>query len=178
GGAQTTHIRSGVNVPALLSDLNTFLAKTAKTTGNSSSIPSTIPPATRQKIATAVKNATVNVWTGKSDKTLRKLSLSLTIPVTGQTSAQLGGMTAAGVGLTIRYADLNQPQTITAPSHVLPYSQFTTKLRALLAGVEGGVGSSGGSSSSSKVSKYSSCIQKAGQDVAKMQKCASLLNGG
>ncbi|HET8977030.1 MAG TPA: hypothetical protein VFN87_02670 [Solirubrobacteraceae bacterium] len=183
GGAQTTHIRSGVNVGALLADLNTFLGKTAKTTGSSSSIPSQIPAATQQKIAAAVKNATVDVWTGKSDQTLRKLTLSLTIPVSGQTSAQLGGMTAAGVGLTIQYAHLNQPQTISAPSHVLPYSQFTTKLRALLAGVQGAVGSgaggsSSGSASSSKVAKYSACIQKAGQDVAKMQKCASLLNGG
>ena len=184
GGAQTTHIRSGVNVTALLADLNRFLAKTAKTTSGSTSIPKSIPAATQQQIASAVQNARVDVWTGSADKTLRKLTLSLTVPVSGQTSTVLGGMTSAGIGLTLQYSDLNQPQTISAPSSVKPYSQFTTKLRTVLSGVEGGLGSSApGSSSSSgssqaNVSKYSQCIQRAGNDVSKMQKCASLLNGG
>lgn len=181
-GVRTTHIRAGVNVTNLLADLNTFLAKTAKSTSSSTSIPSTIPPATRQKIAAAVKNAGVDVWTGASDKALRKLTLSLTLPVSGQTSTAFGGMSSAGIQLTLQYSHLNQPQTITAPSHVLPYSQFTAKLRAAVAGIEGtgsSTGSSGstGSASSATVSKYSQCIQQAGQDVAKMQRCASLLNG-
>lgn len=182
GGAETTHIRSGVNVTALLADLNTFLAKTAKTTSGSTSIPSSIPPATQQKIASAVQDAQVDIWTGSSDKTLRKLTLSLDVPVSGQASTMLGGMTSAGIGLTLQYSDLNQPQTVSAPANVKPYSQFTTKLRSVLSGVEGGLGSSatGGSSSSNSasVSKYSQCIQSAGNDVSKMQKCASLLSGG
>jgi hypothetical protein len=37
---------------------------------------------------------------------------------------------------------------------------------------------SSGAGSAAGVSKYSGCIQKAGGDVTKMQKCASLLNGG
>lgn len=185
-GAQTTHIRAGVNVSALLQDLNTFLAKTAKSTSGSTSIPSAIPAATQQKIAAAVKNARVDVWTGSSDKTLRRLTLSLTVPVSGQASTVFGGMTSAGIGLTLQYSDLNQTETVSAPSHVLPYSDFSTKLRSALAGIEGSVGStsgatsgsSGSSGSSAGVSKYSQCIEKAGQDVVKMQKCASLLNSG
>ncbi len=182
-GAQTTHIRSGVNVTALLADLNTFLAKTAKTTSGSTSIPSSISAATQQKIAAAVRNAQVDVWTGSSDKTLRRLTLSLSLPVTGQTSTVLGGMTGASIGLTLQYSDLNQPQSIAAPASVKPYSQFTARLRRVLSSVEGGLGaggsaSSGTGSSSATVSKYSQCIQRAGNDVQKMQRCASLLNGG
>jgi hypothetical protein len=182
-GAETTHIRSGVNVTALLADLNTFLAKTAKTAG-STSIPSSIPAATQQRIAAAVSNAQVDIWTGSSDKTLRKLTLGLTVPVSGQTATFLGGMTSAGIGLTLQYSKLNQPQTISAPANVKPYSEFITRLRSVLSSVDGALGagslSSGGGSSSSSatVSKYSQCIQRAGNDVQKMQKCASLLNGG
>ena len=51
-------------------------------------------------------------------------------------------MSSAGVGLTLQYSALNQPQTISAPANVQPYSQFTTKLRGILAGVQGGLGSS------------------------------------
>ena len=85
GGTATTHIRAGVNVASLLNDLNTFLHK-ASATGASSTIPSTLSAATRQKIASEVKNPGVDVWTGTSDKTLRKLTIDLTFPV----SAQLG----------------------------------------------------------------------------------------
>jgi hypothetical protein len=197
GGAATTHIRAGVNVTALLSDLNTFLAKTAKSSGTTK-IPSSIPAATQQKIAAAIKNAGVDVWTGASDKTLRKLSLNLTLPVTGQISTLLGGLRTAGIGLSLQYSDLNQPQTVATPTNVQPYSQFTTKLQSVVSALEGGLGGAtgstgstgstgatgsgssaqSGSAGSTNVDKYSQCITAAGQDVLKMQKCASLLNSG
>jgi hypothetical protein len=196
-GASTTHIRAGVDVNALISDLNSFLARTAKNTNaGSSGIPTQIPPATVQKIAAAVKNATVDVWTGKSDTTLRKLVLSLSVPVTGQVSTTLGGMTSAGIGLTVQYSKLNQPQSIPAHTGVRPYTEFTAKLQSIAQQLQSALGaglggaqsstssgtatapSSSGSGSAAGVSKYSACIQKASGDVTKMQKCASLLNSG
>jgi hypothetical protein len=192
GGAATTHIRAGVDVSVLLSDLGKFLAKTAKTTGQTSNFPTTIPPATESKIAAAVKNATVDIWTGKSDHTLRKLAINLTLPVSGQTSTLLGGMSSAGIGLSVQYSNLGQSQTIATPANVQPYSGFTTKLQGVIQQIEGSVGAAGlgagaGSGSSStpspssaapaNVSKYTKCIQSAAGDVTKMQKCASLLNG-
>lgn len=184
GGVDTTHIRAGVNVTALLQDVNTFLAKAASS-ARSTKIPTSIPQATQQKIANAIKNATVDIWTGKSDKILRKVSLSLKVPVTGRVSTLGGGMTSAAIGFSLQYSSVNQPQTVSAPSNVQPYSQFATKLRALLTGVQGSLGgaaagatgSSGSSGTAANVQKYSQCIQAAGQDVVKMQKCASLLNG-
>ncbi len=190
GGTEATHIRSGVDVTALLQDLNTLLGKASSTAGGK--VPSSIPQATQQKIAAAVKNASVDIWTGKSDKILRKLSLSLKVPVTGQLSSDAGGATETGVAFTLQYSDVNQTQTIAAPSNVQPYSQFTDKLKSILTGIEGSVGagstgstgsggstgSAGGSATTKKIQKYSACIQSAGQDVLKMQKCASILNGG
>jgi hypothetical protein len=197
GGASTTHIRAHVNVDALLGDLNTFLHKASATgaTG-SAALPTTISPATRQKVASAVRNATVDVWTGSNDKTLRKLSVSLDIPVTGQISTQLGGLNTAGISFSLQYANLNQPQTISAPGHIHPFSGFANRMKGLssqLQGLFGGgtlgatsgtgpasgtgsTGSSGGSAAT--VNGYSRCLQQSGGDVAKMQRCASLLSGG
>ncbi len=172
GGASTTHIKAGVNVQALLSDLNTFLGK-ASTLGVSgaSSLPSSISPATRSRIASEVQQPRVDVWTGSSDKTLRKLALSLALPVSGQISSLLGGLSSAQLSLSMQYADLNQPQTINAPTSVAPFTQFQTKLRSLLSAVQSAVGgaatgssssgSSGstGSSGSNTVSKYGQCLQ-------------------
>jgi hypothetical protein len=193
-GTDTTHIRSGVNVTALLQDLNTLLGKASSSSGTK--LPSSIPQATQQKIAAAIKNASVDIWTGKSDKVLRKMSLNLTVPVTGRLSTVAGGMSSAGIGFNLQYSHVNQSQTIAAPSNIKPYSQFTTKLRSVLTGIEGSVGAgslgstgatgsgstgstgSGSTASTAKIQKYSACIQSAGQDVLKMQKCASILNGG
>jgi hypothetical protein len=121
------------------------------------------------------------------------------VPVTGRLSTLAGGMTSAGIGFTLQYSSVNQPQTISAPSNVQPYAQFTAKLQSVLSGLEGSVGggalgstgsagsgssgstgsgSSGSTATTDKIKKYSACIQSAGQDVVKMQKCASVLNGG
>jgi hypothetical protein len=194
GGASTTHIRAGVNVAALLGDLNTFLQKASSLgVSGASRIPTSIPDATRTKIAGEVRNPSFDVWTGTSDKTVRKLAIGLTLPVTGQVSTLLGGLNSAAIGITLQYANLNQPQNIAAPTTVRPFSEFATKLRnfeSSLSGALGGVsGSSGttgsgstgatgatGTGSAASVQAYSQCIQSAGSDVVKMQRCASLLN--
>lgn len=203
GGAQTTHIHAGVNVPGLLNDLNTVLERASSLGVSATSrLKSGLSAAAKQKIAGEIKNPSVDVWTGNSDHTIRRLTITLTLPVTGKASSELGGMTSADLDLTMQYSDLNQPQTISAPSAVRPYSQFEAKVSAFVQQLEGAAGglvsggsSSGGTSSggttggpsgssgtstgsSSNVTKYSQCIQQAAGDVSKMQKCASLLGSG
>jgi hypothetical protein len=195
-GAPTTHIRANVNVSALLSDLDTLLKKAAASgAAGSSRIPTTIPPSTKDQIAKAIQNPTVDVWTGDSDHTLRKLSINLNVPVKGQVSTALGGLSSAGIGLLLQYADLNKPQSISAPTNVRPFTEFAAKLQAVLRNIQttfgaGALGSAGagstgsgsgttgsGSPSAGNVQKYTQCIQQAAGDVTKMQKCASLLQG-
>jgi hypothetical protein len=198
GGASTKHIKASVNVPAMLGDINTFLTKasTAGITG-ASKLPGQLSSATREKIAAAVKNPSVEVWTGADDKMVRKLTINLTVPVSGQLSTLLGGGSSARIALTLAYADLNQPQSIAAPTSVRPFSEFSSQLQSFLAAAQGGLGAtsgsgaSGGSGSSGSGSSSSSsgsasaapaantnyikCLQAANQDVTKMQKCAGLL---
>lgn len=201
GGTNTAHIRAGINVPALLKDLNTFLSRASSTAARSAKLPTQISPSTQSQIASEIHNPSVDVWTGTSDKTLRRLDLNLKLATSGQTAALLGP--SAALHLTMQYANLNQPQTITAPRTVLPYSQFQDRLRVLLAdlqsgltgGVTGGSGGSGGGTSgtgttggsgsasgsggsASSYQRYAQCIQSAGGNIADMQKCAPLLNGG
>ena len=198
GGAQTTHIHAGVNVNALLTDLNTVLEKASSLgVSGANTLKSGIPAADRTKIASEIKNPSVDIWTGTSDKTIRRLTITLTLPITGKTSSELGGLKSADISLTMQYSDLNQPQTIKAPTTVRPFSEFQSKLNAFVQQLQGAAGgalgsgsssSSGGSSSgssggtstgsSSNVTKYSQCIQAAGGDVGKMQKCAALLGSG
>jgi hypothetical protein len=204
GGAQTTHIRAKVDVAALLRDLSTFLQKASSLgVSGTSGLASGLSASAQQRVAGEIQNPSFDLWTGNADKTVRKLQVALTLPVKGQISTLLGGLKKAGINLTLQYSDLNQHQTITPPSNVQPYSVFSQKLAALLQAIRTGVasgglggigsssgsagsgtGSSGGSSSSGSggvagaTAAYSQCIKKAGQDVAKMQQCASKLQSG
>jgi len=205
-GTDTTHIRATIDVSQLLADLDTFLQKASSVgVSGASKIPTSISPSTRSQIASEVQNPTFDMWTGNSDKTVRKLVIGLTLPVTGQVSTLLGGLRSAGIALTMSYADLNQPQTISAPTTVRPFTEFESKLKTFLTAIEGSVssaaggalgsstgssssssgstaapsttGSTGSSSSSKNVQRYSQCIINAHNDVSKMQQCASLING-
>ena len=134
GGTSTTHIRATIDVRALLADLNTFLQSKASSLGGK--VPSRISPATVDRISGAVSSPRFDVWTGDGDKTVRKLQLQLTLPVSGQIATLLGGLHSAQIGLTMAYAGLNQPQTISAPTDVRPYSEFTAKLQSFVAAVQ------------------------------------------
>lgn len=202
GGTATTHIRAGVNVAALLTDFSTFLQK-ASTLGSvgATRLPGGISSATRTRIAGEVQNPTVDVWTGTSDKTIRRLAIQLTLPVTGKFSTALGGLQSAQIGVSLQYTSLNRPQTIVAPTTVRPFSEFTAQLQSFLASVRGvagsvagsagagsagagstGAGSAGaattaGGTTGASTQRYGQCIQSAAGDVSKMQQCASLLSG-
>ena len=194
GGTSTTQIRAGVDMSALLADLGTFLGK-ASSLGvpDASKISTSISPATKAKILAEVRSPSVEIWTGTADRTLRKLALSLTIPVTGALSSELGGLKSAVLSLDILYQNLNQAQSITAPADVKPYSQFESQVQALVAAIRSAVsGSLAGAAtapagagaataapaSGGVPSAYSQCITAAGNDFKQMYKCAPLLSGG
>jgi hypothetical protein len=212
GGASTTHIRADVNVTSLLADLNTFLHKAGSLgVSGTAKLPSSISAAARSKIAAEIQHPTFDVWTGNKDKTVRKLQIKLTVPVTGQISTALGGLSSAQIGISMQYSDLNQPQTITAPTNIRPYSEFSAKLQSFLSAVQGlasstgasgsassgsttasgspsatsatsatgsaGAATTGASGTSTQVQAYGQCLSAAHNDITKMQKCASLING-
>jgi hypothetical protein len=201
-GAQTEHLSATLDVAKVLSDVNTLLSKDASKLGAPASTDH-ISAATVQKITAAIKNPTIDLWTGKSDSILRRLQLAATVPVSGTTSTELGGLTSASFKLTVDATDVNQPQTITAPTNAQSYQQLKVKLQGILQGLgglggltgtasgagattpgattsgtttPGATGTAPASGSSAQVSKYAKCINGAKGSVTKMQKCASLLN--
>jgi uncharacterized membrane protein YgcG len=185
-GTQTTHISAPIDIDALLNAVDTLLSK-AEQFGvpQTQGVPTKLTDAQKQEIRSAVKSATLDVWTGKDDKTFRKLQLKTTI------KPPSGSIKSADVALTVTLSDVNKPQTITLPTNTKPISDLTSQLGGLggaLGGLGGSSGSSGsgssgsgssgsGSASTKKLQKYEQCIQKAGTDITKAQKCAKLLTG-
>lgn len=204
-GVKVDRIRAGVDVAAFLTDVNTLLAKEVKSSSaaKSAGVPTSISPATMKKVEAAIKHPTVQLDVGRRDEIVRDLDLQLSIPITGTTSTELGGATSAVISLSTSYTDINQPQTVTPPANPRSYAQLKTEINTLAGSLEGALSqsegatgstsSSGTSTSSSSgsvsgltgtgagatkaASKYANCINRAGGDVGKMQKCATLLDG-
>lgn len=179
-GALTEHLHAGVDVRAFALSLGKVLARESSSLraaggAAASAVPTHITSAQASKIAAAIRRPTVDVYTGRSDSTLRRLTIDMTLPVHGSLSTRLGGLSSAAVRLTVDYSHLNEPQTISAPPHPQSFGALQSRLQALGGGITaGGLGSTG-IGASRRVSKYATCIQKANGHVAKMQKCAALL---
>jgi len=192
-GAKTEHISAGVDVPKLLDDINNLLTRASKLgVQRAQQLPTSLSAAARTQLASAIHDATLNVYTGKDDKILRKLDVELSFNVPKGSRAGAQGLTGGKLGITLQYANLNQPQTISAPANPKPLTELRSALSSLsalglsgagAAGAAGGAGTTGGTGSqsaagaggSTAAQAYLQCLRQAGADIAKQQRCAPLL---
>jgi len=201
-GTQTTHVSADVDVPKLLDDINQILSRAGKLgVSGSQQIPNQINPQQRKTIQDNIEDASFDVYSGKDDKTLRRLTIKVKFKVPEQSRSQVQGLTGGTITFDLTLADLNQPQNINAPSSPQPFDELTKALRSTLGSLVGGgaagsTGSSGGTGTDSgttttppagglttptgdaKAQEYAKCISEAGGDIAKAQKCSSILTGG
>jgi hypothetical protein len=188
-GVDTDHVSATLDVGRLLDDLNKIVKKAGSSAGTSAQI----TEAQKKEIEDVVDNPRFDVYVGKSDNVIRRLSTDISFTVPSDKQSQVGGLKSGTVSFSIEFADVGQPQTITAPQNAKPISELTSQLGGLgsvLGGSSGSGSSSSGSGSSSSGSStssaggpspealqaYSSCLQKANPSKpAELQKCADLL---
>ena len=185
GGTDTIHISSDIDVGKFLDDVNTLLSR-AGSIGVAGSTPRKVSkgltPQQRAQIERAVKSAKLDIYTGKDDRLLRKLAINVVLDVPADARQQAGGLSSGNVGFVLTLNDLNNPQEIATPQGAKPLSALTSQLQGLIGGSTGSTGSgssgSGSDAPAGAPSAYLECLQKAGEDVAEVQKCAALLSGG
>ena len=191
GGTETYHVTAGVDVGRFLDDINTLLGK-ASSLGQGN-LPSGLTAQQRKAIERSVKSAKFDVWTGKDDKTLRRLRIELGISVPADLRKQANGLKSGALAFDLKIEDLNESQDIAEPKNARPLSELTSALGALGAGGSGAIpGTSGGGTSTtpptttpapstggagSSSQEYLDCLSKAKNDISKVQKCADLLGG-
>jgi hypothetical protein len=177
-GVDTNHVSAALDVGKFLDDLNKIVKKAGGTTTGQ------ITAAQKQQIQDVVKDPRFDVYAGKSDNVIRRLSADLSFTVPSDKQAQVGGLKSGTLSFSIEFANVGKPQTITAPTSAKPLSELTSQLGgigSLLGGGSGSSGSNGSGSSSSGPSAaalqaYSTCLQKADPSKpAELQKCAKLL---
>ena len=186
GGTSTFHITSGVDVPRFLADLNRLLAK-AKNLGGSTTqgVPQGLSPTVQTIIERSVKTAQVDVYTGEDDHALRRLAISVSLAVPKDAQKDAGGLKSGELRFDLTIGDLNKDQSIAAPSGARPFSELQNALAALQGGGTSATPTTTTPSAGSTTppaagapSEYLQCVQKAGTNIAEVQKCAALVNGG
>ena len=182
GDTDTIKITGDVDVPKLLDDVNAALAKIRSIGGSQAeSLPEQLTAEQKQEAVDAIKDLSVEIYTGAEDTILRRMLVTMKIdaPAGGSTAAQ-----SADVKFDLQLLDLNEDQEIEAPENPKPFADLAAQLNSLglnLGGLGGGgsAGSSGSGSGSApdakSLEKYSDCVQGAGGDTDKIRKCSDVL---
>jgi hypothetical protein len=182
GDTDVIKITGGVDVAKLLDDVNTALGKAGSLGLSNQQVPTRLTEEQKQQVEKALKDVSVEIYTGKDDTILRRMVVDLNAE---DPSGSDGKIT---LHFDLQLLDLNEDQEFKEPSSTKPLNDLLQQFGGLggLGGVLGGTGSSSSASGSSsgsgsaadsqkKLKKYSDCLEAAGQDVSKAQKCASIL---
>jgi hypothetical protein len=176
GGTDTIHISGKADIPRLVEDLKTIAQKAGSAVGS-------IPTDQLDQLNDTVKSADFDVYTGEDDKVLRRLSASVEL----EPRDAPGAPDSLDIDFEITLGDVNQPQTIQAPTGAQPLSNLLRQfgidpgklgqsLRGSL-GASGALPETGGSTttpSGESTQAYLNCLQQASGQAA-LQKCAGLL---
>ncbi|HZA88981.1 MAG TPA: hypothetical protein VE401_02010 [Solirubrobacterales bacterium] len=137
-GTDTTHIHGDANVAAVLEDFQSAAERTGAGTTQQ------IDPDEIAEVEDAIDEASIDVYSGVDDRILRRLDFNLAI---SPPEDDASGVDSADVGFSLTFSDVNQDQTIEAPSDAQPFSQLEQDVGlppGLLEGALGGGGGGGG----------------------------------
>ena len=125
----------------MLADLNRLLAKAGTlgaTAAAGQSVPTSLDAATRTKIEKSVKQADLDVWTGKTDHALRRIRVNVRFDVPANLRSDKTKPEKGTIALDLTIAGLNEPQAIGAPANPKPIGDLTAALQQVLAQAQGG----------------------------------------
>jgi hypothetical protein len=172
GDTETIKLSGKADVARVIDDVQR-LAEKARTLNvpGTGQVPQKLTPQQRQEIVDAVKSFSVELYTGKADRVLRRVVVAADLQDTASKAT-------SHVALDLTLSNVGDDQDISAPKGAKPFSELL-KLTGDLKGL-GGLGSSSSSGSAkapsaANLEKYTKCIEQSQGDTAKAHKCADLL---
>jgi hypothetical protein len=194
-GVKTTHVSGGLDLARLLDDLNEVVDRASKLGAGAAPAPQKLTDQQKKQIESVVKDPKFDVYVGKADNTVRRLSADLKLEVPESARSRLGGAEGGSLSFSIEFANVGGQQKIQAPTKAKPIRELLEQLGGLsgLGSLRGGGtgttpgggstpgGTSGGTTTGQtpdvkQFEKYSECLRKANpNDVKALQKCAEQL---
>ena len=200
-GVETSHVSGALDVESVLRDFNRFVRRSgAAVEGATGGDPP--EPLTRAQIAAiteSVSNPTFDVYVGKDDGLVRRVSGRLEFEVPADSRERLGGIESGALEFSLELADVNGDQEIEAPAKARPLSALTRSLggASVLESLGGGIGTDGGAITppsngdggggqlppettttpeAEDFQEYAECLDDARpEDTEALQRCAELL---
>jgi hypothetical protein len=178
GDTDTIKITGDVDVEKLLEDVDGALEK-VRSLGvqGSDQLPERLTDEEKRQTAEAIKDLSVEIYTGADDRILRRIVVALGLQAP---EGENMGAQSLDVRFDLQLLEVNEDQEITAPEGAKPFAELVGRLDDLgLGNLQfGGLGAggdAGGGDLQENAEKYSECVRDAGGDADKVRKCADLL---
>ncbi len=128
-GVETTHVSGRLDVRRLAEDLNEFVKRSASALGGSGGrAPQGLSKKDIESLAEAVEDPTFDVYVGKEDYVIRRVSADLKVTVPEEDRERLNGIEGGSLRFTVDLGDTNGDQKVEAPARSRPISSLTTQL--------------------------------------------------
>jgi hypothetical protein len=176
-GTSVVHISGDIDVSQMLSDLTALGQSVPSAQGQ-------IDEGQIDQAAEAISDASFDVYSGEDDNILRKLDFNISVDPSAVQSATPIPVDSVDLGFSVGISDVNEDQTIEAPSDAQPIEDLLGQfgigglgpLGGSLGGLGGGtglddLGGGGGGTDGGASDAYLDCIASAGNDAQAASKC-------
>jgi hypothetical protein len=178
-GTETTHVSGDLNVEQVLTDFGGIAA------GLPQAQQAPFDFNSLGQFSSAVEDASFDVYSSVDDNTLRKLEFNLAIDPSAISAGTAVPVDSVNVAFSLTLSEVNEEQTIEAPSDAQPIEDLTGQLDLgglglQVPGLEGGVpdlgggGGGGGGAGSDAAQAYLDCLSQA-RTAEQQAACASEL---
>ena len=193
-GVETSHVSGTLDVESVMRNLNRFVARSGSALGTGGQpAPPRLSEEDIRELTEAVKDPSFDVYVGKEDDIIRRVSGRVEFEIPKRSRAGLGGLDGGSIVFSVEFRDVNGDQEIEEPASARPLSDLTDSLGG--GGLPGGLGGGaeqpgapalpqdtppeadgGGSSDPEAFRRYSECLDDARpEDTDELQRCADLL---
>jgi hypothetical protein len=186
-GVDTNHVSGTLDVESLMRNLNKFAQRSASALGSGEEAPPRLTGEDIRELSAAVKNPSFDVYAGKQDNLIRRVSGRIEFEIPEASRTGLGGLKGGSIVFSFELHNVNGDQEIEAPAHSRPLSKLTESLGGAIGalGAGGGTGQEPGpeegeedgeSTDADQFRQYAECLDKARpEDTEELQRCADLL---
>ncbi len=193
GGVATEHVSGTLDVAAVVRDLNDLVKRSSGALGASGANARPLGARQLERLSDVVDDPSFDVYVGKDDDVVRRISLRLDVDVPEQDRRDVGGVTGASIRFSAQLDDVGGDQKVEAPRQSLPIANLTSQLGGL-AGLAGGLAGSDGAATPAPdagaapsggaeapgieaFERYAECLERAApDDDAAIDRCAELLD--
>ena len=137
-GVETRHLSGMLDVETLLSDLNRFVRRSGSAIGGATGQPPPKPLSQEdiRKIGEVVDDPSFEVYVGKRDQIVRRVSGRVEFDVPQDRREEFNGLEGGKIQFSIEFRNVNGDQEIEAPRKARPLAKLTRSLGGLDALIE------------------------------------------